>query len=948
MDLTNFENNKIKNYINKAKKDSNLELEVRFFQNNNINEKIFNNILHYLTFNKTNGGLDLKYNIENSLNISTNFGKTRISIFDENNIKKYWLKNNLKKIDHKFQIKKKIDNMDLPNYDIRFSLAKEEDVNYNVSKNNLNYFKAQTNKIFRLKNRISVLSESGNFRFDLTAIKMGEGLDFKKSGTIKKDKIYEIELEYIGDLESTDDIYNELFTNIGLLLQIYNNSNYILSDNEKNIVLDHYYKSIDNVNNSFRGNSYNNNYRKYFIAANPITLHLSNIIESKTNISIHNNYAATLKADGERYLLYSVKSSDEYNDMIYLINNNFEIIKTGYKLEGFGGTILEGELIKEKKMLLLYDSLFFKGVDIRKSNFDLPLTQKKDKTRLDYLNIFLNNLSNIDMNDTIISMKKYVYLQQNNIFSEISKLWSSIDKLDFKVDGIIFMPLKNHYPSKGGAWKSLLKWKPPEYNSIDFLVKTLKNEDGSDKITPYIELGKQKGITTKTKRYKTLILYVGSFKDTYDKKIKKWNKKSQAVEFSPPNYNNPDYIVNYANVFIDYQNKIIAHDPIHNINHEIKDDTIVEFVYDIKNNKHSFAWTPIRPRLDKTIKYKNGENMFGNYEKTANDIWKNINNPVTTSMITTGEIDKSLLKEKSYYSSCEANSYNPNKRLPFQNFHNLYVKKNLIMSVSPAIISKQKKQIGELLDLACGKSGDLSKWKAAYLKKVICIDIDKKCIDYAISYYKSFPRPKPNAYYVWGDTSKLIFPNQDAGLNDMQKIRLKEYIPKKNNFDIVSCQFCLHYYFETETKLQNLVQNIKDNLKVGGYFIGTCFDGKKLFTALKGKKEISGSKNDDTIWKIKKEYKIRTFTDKKPYFNTKISVFVKSIGNYHDEYLVNFKYFENYMGKHGFKAVSIKSFEEHYNELMGSNNRLKKSSTMSDEEKSFSFLNNTFTFQRVK
>ena len=331
MDLTNFENNKIKNYINKAKKDSNLELEVRFFQNNNINEKIFNNILHYLTFNKTNGGLDLKYNIENSLNISTNFGKTRISIFDENNIKKYWLKNNLKKIDHKFQIKKKIDNMDLPNYDIRFSLAKEEDVNYNVSKNNLNYFKAQTNKIFRLKNRISVLSESGNFRFDLTAIKMGEGLDFKKSGTIKKDKIYEIELEYIGDLESTDDIYNELFTNIGLLLQIYNNSNYILSDNEKNIVLDHYYKSIDNVNNSFRGNSYNNNYRKYFIAANPITLHLSNIIESKTNISIHNNYAATLKADGERYLLYSVKSSDEYNDMIYLINNNFEIIKTGYK-----------------------------------------------------------------------------------------------------------------------------------------------------------------------------------------------------------------------------------------------------------------------------------------------------------------------------------------------------------------------------------------------------------------------------------------------------------------------------------------------------------------------------------------------------------------------------------------------------------------------------------------
>ena len=53
------------------------------------------------------------------------------------------------------------------------------------------------------------------------------------------------------------------------------------------------------------------------------------------------------------------------------------------------------------------------------------------------------------MNDTIITMKKYVYLQKNKIFEEISKLWSTIDKLDFNVDGIIFMPLNDHYPSRG-------------------------------------------------------------------------------------------------------------------------------------------------------------------------------------------------------------------------------------------------------------------------------------------------------------------------------------------------------------------------------------------------------------------------------------------------------------------------------------------------------------------
>ena len=39
---------------------------------------------------------------------------------------------------------------------------------------------------------------------------------------------------------------------------------------------------------------------------------------------------------------------------------------------------------------------------------------------------------------------------------------------------------------------------------------------------------------------------------------------------------------------------MIAHDPIHNTNQEIKDDTIVEFVYDLTNKNHNFGWKPIR------------------------------------------------------------------------------------------------------------------------------------------------------------------------------------------------------------------------------------------------------------------------------------------------------------------------------------------------------------------
>jgi mRNA (guanine-N7-)-methyltransferase len=46
-------------------------------------------------------------------------------------------------------------------------------------------------------------------------------------------------------------------------------------------------------------------------------------------------------------------------------------------------------------------------------------------------------------------------------------------------------------------------------------------------------------------------------------------------------------------------------------------------------------------------------------------------------------------------------------------------------------------------------------------------------------------------------------------------------------FDIVNIQFALHYFFESTSKLEGFLQNVSENLKNGGYFIGTCFDWQK-------------------------------------------------------------------------------------------------------------------------
>jgi hypothetical protein len=53
-----------------------------------------------------------------------------------------------------------------------------------------------------------------------------------------------------------------------------------------------------------------------------------------------------------------------------------------------------------------------------------------------------------------------------------------------------------------------------------------------------------------------------------------------------------------------------------------------------------------------------------------------------------------------------------------------------------------------------------------------------------------------------------------------------------NGFDICSVQFAIHYFFENIMKLHTFLQNVAECTKLGGYFIGTCFDGARIFQAL--------------------------------------------------------------------------------------------------------------------
>lgn len=146
----------------------------------------------------------------------------------------------------------------------------------------------------------------------------------------------------------------------------------------------------------------------------------------------------------------------------------------------------------------------------------------------------------------------------------------------------------------------------------------------------------------------------------------------------------------------------------------------------------------------------------------------------------------------------------------------------------------------------------------------------------------------------------ILYGTGESVSNDYQKIRPKFNKQALKKFDIISCQFSLHYYFESSNIFQGFLSNLRENIKREGYFIGTCYDGQRLFDLMKGKQEIEyKDKLGNLVYKIKKQYDIESLQDNM--FGNKIDVYMDSIGEEYSEYLVDFQEFVKIMKENGFE-----------------------------------------------
>jgi hypothetical protein len=604
-----------------------------------------------------------------------------------------------------------------------------------------------------------------------------------------------------------------------------------------------------------------------------------------------------------------------------------------------------------------------------------------------------------------------------NIFEACNYILRNLDVLEYGCDGLIFTPTLygvggSRYLEAGPkckvTWDYSFKWKPSEqtesfpkaYNTIDFLVTTKKGSDGQDIITPIFENGMNFSESTQYNQYKTLILAVGydekrhgfinPCQDLLDDNIPE-QKSPESRRCDSDNYKPKQF---YPSDPYDPQaglcNIMLELDSVGNYQmfteerEVFGDQTIVEFRYD-KTADGLWRWKPLRVRYDKTAEFRQGLNNFGNDYTTANNNWYSIHYPITESMIVTGQgIPETSVAEDVYY-----NGTGTREKLTrgLRDFHNLYVKKQLIMAVS--------RRGNTLIDLACGKAGDFPKWIAANLSFVFGIDISKDNLENrlngACARYLNFKRDNkatPYALFVNGNCAlnirsgtnmfsdkanaitRAVFGqgSKDPSLGPAVE---RQYAHGANGFDVSSCQFALHYMFENKKVFYNFLRNIAETTKLNGYFIATCYDGRTMFNKLKRMEQGEVDDiyyNDKKIWSVTKDYDSQRFDNNDSCLGYKISVYQDSINQTIPEYLVNADFFIEEMAKYGFIIVprdearqmglpeGTGMFIELYNRMLdeldrerqGRDNKYGDAEYMRNYEKDISFLNRYFVFKKVR
>ena len=356
-------------------------------------------------------------------------------------------------------------------------------------------------KHYRYMNRITLRSAQFPVRVDVSVVKAARGREVTTSGLLARPVAYEVEIEVEGDKVGTGTAYDTaaqleaaVRRVITYVLQGIQGTNYPVGNKVRGGVMSGYAELVGATYNPGRP------LRSWsFAGPSSVTLQVSNIAAPNPESTVPNvreGYTVTDKADGERKLLYVAEGG-----RVFLITTNMEVQFSGAVADAsLAGTLIDGEHIARGKkgehinLYAAFDVYWRSGEPTR----DLPFVAQPGKASR--LATLVKTVSAANLRGggegrpspmRLVAKTFEIPGGTKTVFDACGAvLRRQADGLfEYETDGLILTPAhlavgasavdSKASPAKKATWSHSFKWKPPEQNTIDFLV-VFKKAAGSE------------------------------------------------------------------------------------------------------------------------------------------------------------------------------------------------------------------------------------------------------------------------------------------------------------------------------------------------------------------------------------------------------------------------------------------------------------------------------------
>nr|XP_012230385.1 PREDICTED: mRNA cap guanine-N7 methyltransferase [Linepithema humile] len=240
-------------------------------------------------------------------------------------------------------------------------------------------------------------------------------------------------------------------------------------------------------------------------------------------------------------------------------------------------------------------------------------------------------------------------------------------------------------------------------------------------------------------------------------------------------------------------------------------------------------------------------------------------------------------------------SYRNQSRIVYMRNFNNWIKSMLISDYANKVRKGFSTSL-KVMDMCCGKGGDLFKWKKIHISHLICTDIAQVSLEQCQQRYTDMMNKK--GFKERSFTAEFI-------PADCTKVRLREKFKDPSiQLDFVSCQFAFHYSFESLPQAECMLRNAAECLKTGGYFIGTIPDAYDLVSRWQ---KCDGNKFGNNIYSVD----FQCDKTNPPLFGAKYDFHLEGVVDC-PEFLVYLPILCKLALKYGLELVEFERFDKYY------------------------------------